>query len=162
MMARPDVPACMPAVFGTDLASLRLRVEAVVRLYGDPFGPSDVARLTDDIVSSADEVDVGVLSNLHSRLPLGRSSCNSRCDPDTGIQSSSVGHRGVREVAAFFHRVLLRVLKAPDPIGSCASACVVIEASGVRRTLCELEPRRVEASLGRASRASSGDACAFS
>src|SRR5207245_10167778 len=47
-------------VFGTDLASLRLRAEAIGRLYGDPFGPADVARLMDDILSTADETDVGV------------------------------------------------------------------------------------------------------
>src|SRR5262249_35427003 len=57
------------AAFGTDLASLRLRAEAIERLYGDPFGPIDVARLMDDILSSADEAG-GVLWNLPSRLPL--------------------------------------------------------------------------------------------
>jgi hypothetical protein len=102
-------------VFATDLASLRLRAEAIRRLYGDPFGPSDVARLMDDILSSPDEVDVGVLWNLPSTLPLA--DLPATLDA-MQISASDVddGRRNVREIAAFFYRVLLRVLEAPDPI----------------------------------------------
>lgn len=101
---------------GTDLASLRLRAEVIARLYGDPFGPSDVARPTDDVLSSADSVDVGVLWNLHSLLPLADlpAILNSIEIPVSDVHT---GRRNVREVASFFHRVLLRVLKAPDEIG---------------------------------------------
>jgi hypothetical protein len=103
------------SVFGTDLASLKLRAEAIGSLYGDPFGPADVARLTDDILSSADEADVGVLWNLPSRLPLA--------DLPAVLDAIQVPARDAhaersndREVAAFFERTLLRVLEAPDAI----------------------------------------------
>jgi hypothetical protein len=102
-------------VFGTDLASLRLRAEAMGRLYGDPFGPADVARLIEDIFSSADEPDIGVLWAFPSRLPLGDlpTILNAIQAPAHG---AAAGWRNVWEVAAFFDRALLRVLRAPDPI----------------------------------------------
>jgi hypothetical protein len=106
--------ACQ-TVFGEDLASLRLRSEGIGRLYGDPFGPTDVARLMDDIVSSGDEVDVGVLWNFDSRLPLA--DLPAILDAiQLPISNVNTERRNVREVAAFFHRALLQVLEAPDPI----------------------------------------------
>lgn len=102
-------------VFGTGLASLRLRAEAIRRLYGDPFGPTDVAQLMDDILLSTDEVDVGVLWNLPSRLPLADlpAVLDAIHAParDTGAE-----RRNVWEIASFFDRVLLRVMEAPDAI----------------------------------------------
>jgi hypothetical protein len=102
-------------VFGTDLASLRLRSETIVSLYGDPFGPIDVVRLVDDIVSGADEVDVGVLWNLHSRLPLA--DLPAILDgTHLPVSDTNAGRRNLWEAAGFFHRALLRVLEAPDSI----------------------------------------------
>jgi hypothetical protein len=104
-------------VFGTDLTSLRLRAEAIERLYGNPFGPSDVAHLTDDVLSGADEADVGVLWNLPSRLPLA--DLSPILDAiQTPTYHTGAGDRNVWEVAAFFERSLLRILKAPDAIES--------------------------------------------
>jgi hypothetical protein len=103
-------------VFGTDLASLGLRAEAIGRLYGDPFGPPDVVRLADDIISSADEATVGVLWNLPERLPLA--DLPAILDRiQTTAQHAGAKHRNVWEVASFFDRALLHVLKAPDAIG---------------------------------------------
>jgi len=103
------------AVFGTDLTSLRLRAEAIGRLYGDPFAPADVSRLTDDIRSSADETDIGVLWNLSSRLPVA--DLPAVLDAiQTSARDASVERRNVWEVAAFFDRALLRLLEAPDVI----------------------------------------------
>ena len=102
-------------VFAADLAPLRLRSEAISRLYGDPFGPADVAQLVDDVVSSADEVDVGVLWKFHLRLPLA--DLPAILDA-TQLPVSHVNteRRNVREVARFFQDALLRVLEAPDEI----------------------------------------------
>jgi hypothetical protein len=102
-------------VFGTDMASLRLRAEAIGRLYGDPFGPADVGRLTDDLLSSTDEADVGVLWNMSSRLPL--TDLPAVLDAiQTPARDARAEHRNIWEVAAFFERSLLRILEAPDAI----------------------------------------------
>jgi hypothetical protein len=101
-------------VFGTDLASLRLRAEAIGRL-GYPFGPADVTCLIEDILSSADEADVGVLWNLPSRLPFADLpvvlDAIQTPAPDVAAE-----RRNVWEVAALFDRVLLRILEAPAAI----------------------------------------------
>jgi hypothetical protein len=102
-------------VFRTDLASLRLRAEAIGRLYGDPFGPADVARLMDDILSSAEEANFGVLWNLPLRLPLA--DLPAVLDAiQTPAQDADAERRNIWEVAAFFDRTLLRALEAPDAI----------------------------------------------
>jgi len=106
------VDACRNA-FGTDTAALRLRCEAIGRLYGDPFGPEDVADLADDVFCSADEVEIGVLWNLPARLRLGDlPTILDLIEPPT----SDAERRNVWEAAAFFDRVLMRVLQAPDTI----------------------------------------------
>jgi hypothetical protein len=102
------------SVFGTDLASLRLRAEVIGRLYGNSFGPADVTRLIDGVLSSADEVDVGVLWNLRS-LPLAE--LPAVLDAiQMPAQYAGAQRRNVWEVAAFFDRSLVRVLEAPDAI----------------------------------------------
>jgi hypothetical protein len=102
-------------VFGTDLASLRLRAEAIRRLYGDSFGPTDVVRLIDDIISSADETDVSTLWNLHADLPL--TDLPAVLDAiQVPAHDAGAEHRNVWEVAAFFERALSRVLEMPDAI----------------------------------------------
>lgn len=102
-------------VLGTDLASLRLRAEAIGRLYGDPFGPSDVVRLTDDIIASVDEADVGVLWNISSSVPLA--DLPAILDAiKTPTADPGAEPRNIREVAALFQRLLLRILQATDTI----------------------------------------------
>jgi hypothetical protein len=104
-------------VLGTDMASLRLRAETIGRLNSGLFAPADVARLADDILSSTDEVNVGVLWNLPSRLPLD--DLPAILDViGTPPHEADVERRSVWEVAAFFDRMLLRVLKAPDEVDS--------------------------------------------
>ena len=104
-------------VIGTELASLRLRAEAIGRLYGDPFGPADVARLMDDILSSVDDADVGVLWKLPSRLPLA--DLPAVLDAvQTPARDAGVDRRNVWEVAAFFDRALLRGLESPGVLDS--------------------------------------------
>jgi hypothetical protein len=90
-------------VFAADLGSLRLRSEAISHLYGDPFGPVDVARLVDDIVSSSDEMDVGVLWNFHSRLPLADlpAILDATQLPVLNVDTE---RRNSREAVVFFHR----------------------------------------------------------
>ena len=49
---------------------LRLRIEILAALYGDPFGPADVVALIDDVWSAPDELPAGVLFSLADDLPL--------------------------------------------------------------------------------------------
>ena len=147
-------------VFRTDLASLRLRAEAIRRLYGNLFGPSDMARLMDDIVSSADEVDVGVLWNLPSLPPLADlpAILNSI---QIAVSDVHAGGRDVREVATFFHRALLRVLQASDLVDPARLLAWLGKRQRVRGCLFRLEQRRIEACNARASRARAGSARAL-
>lgn len=101
-------------VFGTDKASLRLRAEAIGRLYGDPFGPADVGSLTDDLLSSTDEAD-SVLWNLSAQVPLA--DFPAVLDAVKSPARDATGeHRNIWEVAAFFERSLLRLLETPAAI----------------------------------------------
>ncbi len=108
------VSACR-SKFESDLASLRLRAEAIGRLYANPFGPADVGNLADDILRSADEVDIGVLWNLPSRLPLSDLPAVLDALP-TPAQSADIERRNVWEVASFFDRTLLRVLEVSEVV----------------------------------------------
>ena len=112
---KASVRHAFQTVFGADLASLRLRSEAIGRLYGDPFGPVDVAKLVDDVASSAVEVDVGVLWNFHLRLPLADlpAILDSTQLP---VSQANMERRNVREIARFFRDALLRALEAPDVV----------------------------------------------
>jgi hypothetical protein len=102
-------------VFGTDLAALRLRAEAIGHLYGDPFGPADVARLTGDILSGGEEATVGMLWNLPLLVPLA--DLPTVLDAiQTPARHGGGTHRNIWEVASFFDRALSRVLEAPDAI----------------------------------------------
>jgi hypothetical protein len=115
------------------LASLRLRAEAIGRLYGDPFGPSDVARLTDDILSAAEEAANGLLWNLPSRLPLV--DLPGVLDAiQTPTRDAGAKRRNVWEVAAFFDHALLRVLKAPDAIDSARLLAWLLKRYAFART----------------------------
>jgi hypothetical protein len=102
-------------VLGQDLASLRLRAEAIGRLYGDPFGSTDVARLANDVLSSEHEVDVGVLWNLRSSLPLGELPIILDTI-QTPAPDADAERRNVWEVASLFDRALLRILQATDVV----------------------------------------------
>ena len=105
------------AVFGTELASLRLRAEAIGRLYGEPFGPADLARLADDILSSEDDASIGILWNLPAPLPLSDlPALLDAIHPPAG--NADAERDNIREVAGLFQRALLRVLEAPDAIDS--------------------------------------------
>ena len=69
----------------------------------------------DDILTSADEMDVGVLWNLPSSLPLA--DLPAILDAiQTPTSGTGAERRNVREVAAFFQRMLLRVLESADAI----------------------------------------------
>jgi hypothetical protein len=112
---RTSVLHAYHTVFGTDLASLRLRAEAIEHLYGDPFEPADVARLTDDILASAEEAYLGLLWKLPSGLPL--TDLPAVLDAiQAPARNDGAARRNVWEVAAFFDRALLRVLEAPNAI----------------------------------------------
>lgn len=96
-------------VLGRNLASLRLRAEAIGRLYGDPFGPADIGRLTGDILSCSDNAEIGLLWNLPSRLPLA--DLPAVLDAiQTPTRGSDAERRNVWEVARFFDRTLSRAL----------------------------------------------------
>jgi hypothetical protein len=102
-------------LFGTDLNSLRLRSEAIGRLYNDPFGPVDVARLVNDMLACADRAHVGELWDLSESLPAADlPPILDALEPlasDTDAESTNKW-----EVAHFLDRALLRVLEAPDTI----------------------------------------------
>ena len=97
------------------MASLRLRAEAIVRLYGSPFGPADVCHLAADILASPDEVDVGVLWNVPGQLPLA--DLPAVLDAvNAPRRDDGAERRNVWEVGSFFDRALVRVLETPNVI----------------------------------------------
>jgi predicted NACHT family NTPase len=86
---------------------LRLRVNILQSLYGDPFVPSDLVSLIEDIWSSPEELTGGVLSLLADALPLSDLSIvldgirHRKRDKETG-------RRNGWEIARLFERILIR------------------------------------------------------
>ncbi len=102
-------------LFGTDLNSLRLRSEAIGRLYNDPFGPVDVACLVNDMLACPDRAHVGEPWYLSESLPAA--DLPPILDALEPLASNTNAENTNKwEVVHFLDRALLRVLEAPDAI----------------------------------------------
>jgi hypothetical protein len=101
---------------GADSQALRLRAEIIERMYGQPFGPADIAVLLKDVVGSADEFNVtGFLYSLSENMPVA--------DIPAVLNDLPYGVSGTRplrpkehEVVRFLDRVLIRVWRGIDDI----------------------------------------------
>ena len=95
-----------------DEAGLRLRAEVLSRLYGNGFGPDDVARLLKDLLECQWEVPLGTFYFLIEEFP-------SRDIPALLDSLALLGIPALRqnssvwEVAGAIDRLLLRVLSEP-------------------------------------------------
>ena len=99
-----------------DDPSLRLRAVIVTQLYGDPFGPEDVAQLMGDILAATTEITTGTLwpfSRLISIADIPR--VLDRFEPTERNLRSDFERRNVWEVAAAFECLLLAALEQPEP-----------------------------------------------
>jgi len=97
-----------------DDPSLRLRAVIVTQLYGESFGPEDVAQLMGDILVAPAEVTTGTLwpiSRLISVADIPR--VLDRFEPIERNLRSDLERRNVWEVAAGFERLLLAALEQP-------------------------------------------------
>jgi len=99
-----------------DDPSLRLRAVIVTQLYGDSFGPEDVAQLMGDILAAPTEVTTGTLwpiSRLISLADIPR--VLDRFEPIERNLRSDLERRNLWEVAAAFEQLLLTALEQPEP-----------------------------------------------
>jgi len=99
-----------------DDPSLRLRAVIVTQLYGESFGPEDVAQLMGDILVAPAEVTTGTLwpiSRLISVADIPR--VLDRFEPIERNLRSDLERRNVWEVAATFERLLLAALEQWGP-----------------------------------------------
>lgn len=92
---------------GKRVDELRLRVDTLRAMYGDPFGPADVIALIEDIWSSPHELPGGVLWFLADALPL--IDVPNILD---GVQhrkrTKEIGRRNAWDIASFYERILMR------------------------------------------------------
>jgi len=92
---------------GARIDDLRLRVDILRALYGDPFTPEDVAALIDDVWSNPAELPGGVLWFLADALPL--SDLPTILD---GIRphkrTEAVGRRNSWQIGNYFERILIK------------------------------------------------------
>ncbi len=86
---------------------LRLRVDILRDLYGEPFGASDVTALIGDLWSSPDELPGGVLWFMADAVPLR--DIEAILD---GIErrkrTNETARRNAWEIASFYERILMR------------------------------------------------------
>ncbi|HWV54722.1 hypothetical protein [Pseudorhodoplanes sp.] len=92
---------------GKQVDELRLRVDILRAMYGDPFRPQDVFALIRDIWSSPNELPGGVLWFLADALPL----IDIPAILD-GIErrqrTTKIARRNAWEIARFYERILMR------------------------------------------------------
>jgi hypothetical protein len=101
-----------------DDPSLRLRAAIVAQLYGESFGPEEVAQLMGDILAAPAEVTTGTLWPISKFIPITDiPRVLDRFEPIERNLRSDLECRNVREVAAAFERLLLIVLEqlGPEP-----------------------------------------------
>jgi predicted NACHT family NTPase len=100
---------------GTDVNAVRLRAEIIHRMYGRPFGPTDILALLKDMAASSGEAAVGTLYALSENIPVD--------DIDTVLdglapsqQPYRASNRNEWEVARFVDRILTRAWQEIDDI----------------------------------------------
>jgi predicted NACHT family NTPase len=92
---------------GNRVDELRLRVDILHALYGEPFGPAEVVTLINEVWASPDELPGGVLWFLADRLPLA--DLQAVLD---GVQhrkrTQEIGRRNAWEIGNFYDQALVR------------------------------------------------------
>ena len=117
----PDGKALVCKIFRERLLdgddpSLRLRAAIILQLYGDPFGPKDVAQLMGDILAAPTEVPTGTLWPISGLISIADiPQLLDRFEPIERNARSDLERRNVREVAAGFEHLLLAALEQPEP-----------------------------------------------
>ena len=92
---------------GNRVNELRLRVDILRALYGNPFGPTDVVALIDDLWSSPDELPGGVLWFLSDAIPI--SDVPAVLDGNQHRKrTKEIGRRNAWDIASFYERILVR------------------------------------------------------
>lgn len=101
--------------FGHDASSISLRAEIVTSLYGEFYGPADVATLMGETLKCDEEVVTGTLWSISSRIPTGDiPAVLDRFEPIERELRSTLERRNVWEVASTFERLLLRLLQETE------------------------------------------------
>ena len=100
---------------GDDASSIRLQAEIIASFYGEYYGPEDVATLMGKTLECDEEVVIGALWSVSSRIPVSDiPAVLDRFEPIERRLRSSLERRNVWEVASTFERLLLRVLQESD------------------------------------------------
>jgi hypothetical protein len=100
---------------GLEGNSLRLRSEIAAQLYGEGFGPEDVAVLMGDTLRSEDDVMTGTLWSISSRVPdADIPAILDRFEPIEREQDSPMERGNAWEVPSTFERFLFRALQQPE------------------------------------------------
>jgi predicted NACHT family NTPase len=99
---------------GDSANALRLRSEIIAELYGDSFGPQDVARLMGDVLASEHQVPTGSLWSISDRITeLDIPAVLNGFEPIERQLRSEMERQNVWEVASTFERFLFRALQDP-------------------------------------------------
>jgi predicted NACHT family NTPase len=96
---------------GNAVSDLRLRAEIVRSFYDDPYGPSDVISLVNDLLHTDETHGTGLLWNLADSVPVGDLPAildginlpSDEADPD----------RRYWEAGSFYARILVRAWRGP-------------------------------------------------
>ena len=114
----PDGEAAAATAFhklAADTNALRLKAEIIVRMYGTPFGPEDIAVLLNGVAAGAGEALTGVLDALAKQMPL--SDIPSVLDKLQPTKPDPGGNlRGEWEVGRFIDSVLIRAWRGTADI----------------------------------------------
>jgi predicted NACHT family NTPase len=101
---------------GKSANDIRLRIEALLALYGDPYGAADATALINDCFESGDMAGTGTLWALRDHLPLADlpQILDGIDFPD---RESGGFDRRRWEVASLYAHLLVRVWEVPGPLG---------------------------------------------
>jgi len=112
---RDEIVGVCANELGTDQSSLRIRADAIGRLYGNPYGSSDVVTLVTDTAESEDEITGGMFYMLLARISVA--DLPTILDAiEAPASLSGQGRRNNWEIASFFDRALIRVLEPSNEI----------------------------------------------
>jgi hypothetical protein len=91
---------------------IRLRANILIALYGDKFGPEEVAKLLIDAINSEDELSIGSLWSLPDRMPVADIPLVlDLLEPRLVRAGAAENWRNIHEGFYTFDRLLLRVLR---------------------------------------------------
>jgi len=107
-LGKEAIRTAFQSQLGKTVNDLRPRAEIIERLYGDPYGPSDVIAVVNDTLEAEDRTVTNMLWSLADNMPL----------PDLpavldGINGPNGKEPGF-EAGNFYSRILVRAWRAPD------------------------------------------------